>query len=92
MQMNHVVGQKRGRIVLYALSTCVWCRKTKQLLNHLGVEYKYVDVDLLGEEERKEVTAIVRELNPRCSYPTLTVGDVCIVGYDEEKIQEALGR
>jgi glutaredoxin len=91
MKMNHVAGKKRGHIQLYALSTCVWCRKTKELLDQLGVEYNYIHVDLLEGEERTKATDDVRKLNPRCSFPTLAIDDQCIVGFDEEKIMEAVG-
>jgi len=43
MDVNHVQGKNVGHIMLYALSTCPWCRKTKQLLSDLGVDYYYVD-------------------------------------------------
>ena len=90
MKMNHVAGKKRGHIILYALSTCVWCRKTKGLLDQLGVEYNYIDVDLLEGEERTKATEDVKKLNPRCSFPTLAIDDQCIVGFDEQKIMEAV--
>lgn len=90
MKMNHVAGKKRGRILLYALSTCVWCQKTKGLLDQLGVEYNYIDVDLLEGEERTKATEDVKKLNPRCSFPTLAIDDQCIVGFDEQKIMEAV--
>jgi glutaredoxin-like protein NrdH len=90
MKMNHVAGKKRGHILLYALSTCVWCRKTKGLLDQLGVEYNYIDVDLLEGEERTKATEDVKNLNPRCSFPTLAIDDQCIVGFDEQKIMEAV--
>jgi glutaredoxin-related protein len=38
---------KRRNIKLYALSTCIWCRKTKEFLDKSGVEYEYVYVDEL---------------------------------------------
>lgn len=88
MKMNHVSGNSKGRIILYALSTCVWCRKTKQLLDQLGVEYHYVDVDLLDGEEKTKATEEVKNLNPRCSFPTLAINEDCIVGFDEQKIRE----
>ena len=90
MKMNHVAGKKRGHIILYALSTCVWCRKTKELLDQLGVEYNYIHVDLLEGEERTKATEDVKKLNPRCSFPTLAIDDQCIVGFDEQKIMEAV--
>ncbi len=90
MTATHVPGKNRGKILLYALSTCVWCRKTKQLLDQLGVEYDFVEVDLLQGEERSKATDEVKKLNPRCSFPTLSINDQCIVGYDEQKVKEAL--
>ncbi len=91
MKINHVSGEKKGQIVLYALSTCVWCRKTKELLDQMGVEYSFIDVDLLPGEEKTKATEEVKTLNPRCSFPTLAIDDQCVVGYDEQKIKEALG-
>lgn len=32
MSVKHVPGEDRGKIALYALSTCGWCAKTKELL------------------------------------------------------------
>jgi glutaredoxin-like protein NrdH len=90
MKLNHVAGKNRGSIILYALSTCLWCRKTKQLLDQLGVVYNYIDVDLLEGEEKAKATEDVKNLNPRCSFPTLAVDGQCIVGFDEQKIKEAI--
>jgi glutaredoxin len=30
-------GTDKGRIVLYSLSTCMWCRMAKNLLHDLGI-------------------------------------------------------
>lgn len=90
--IQHVDGQKRGDIQLFALSTCGWCRKTKSLLNDIGVEYSYVDVDLLKENDRKEALAEVKVHNPQGSFPTMVIdGDHCIIGFKEEEIREAMG-
>ncbi len=90
MKKTRVNGTDKGEIILYALSTCVWCRKTKDLLEQLGVQYDFIDVDLLEGEERSRATENVRILNPRCSFPTLAINGQCIVGFQEEKIKEAV--
>ena len=90
MKMNTVPGENKGEIILYTLSTCIWCRKTKELLEKLGVKYQYIDVDLLQGEEKEKVKAEVMKLNPRCSFPTLAINNQCIIGFDEQKIEEAL--
>lgn len=88
--MNHVEGKKKGRIILFALSTCVWCGKTKKLLDELGLDYYYVDVDLLEGESREEALKEMERWNPKRSFPTLVINDRCIVGFDEQGIKEAL--
>lgn len=89
--LRHVAGKESGRIVLYALSTCVWCRMTKRLLESLGVAYSYVDVDLLDSETAAAVGREISRWNPRQSYPTLVIDErECVLGYDEQKIRQAV--
>ncbi len=78
-------------VYIYALSTCGHCKSTKRLLNECNVPYDFVDVDLLEGEERKAVIEDVKQLNPKCSFPTIKIGDQVIVGYKEKEIKEALG-
>ncbi len=93
MKIEHVDGENRGKILLYALSTCGWCRKTKEFLSKLGVEYSYIYVDLVDDSEKDKVIEDVRKCNPRNSYPTIVVNDKeCIVGYNEDEIREVLGK
>jgi len=91
MDVEHVPGKNMGHLMLYALSTCPWCKKTKGLLNDLGVEYSYVDVDLLKPEEKSRATETIKKWNPACSFPTLVLDDKkCIVGFKEAEIRNAL--
>ena len=93
MALQHVVGKNKGRIVLYALSTCPWCKKTKKLLEDIGVEYYFGDVDLMTDAERKEAMRIVQKWNPGSSFPTMIIDDSkCIIGFQENKIREELGK
>jgi glutaredoxin-like protein NrdH len=78
-------------VKMYTLSTCSHCKATKKLLNDCAVKYEFTDVDLLSGEEKAAVIADVRKLNPRCSFPTIIIGDKVIVGFDEAAIKEALG-
>ena len=91
-KIKHVDGDNKGKIMLYALSTCGWCKKTKELLDDLGVAYSFVYVDLLEGNEKENTVDEVKKWNPRCSFPTLVINDrECIVGFKEEQIKEALG-
>jgi glutaredoxin len=92
MRIEHVKGKNKGKILLYALSTCGWCKKTKDFLSKSGVEYSYIFVDEVNEKEKDKVMDDVRRWNPRCSFPTMVINDKkCIVGYKEDEIKEALG-
>jgi len=81
----------KDKTILYALSTCSHCKSTKKLLSECNVEYDYIEVDDLEGEERKAILADIRELNPRCSFPTIKINETVIVGYKEKEIKEALG-
>lgn len=93
MNLQHVKGINRGRIVLYALSTCVWCKKTKHLLDELGLEYYYVDVDLEDEQRQEGIREEIVRWNPSCSFPTIVINDEgCIPGYEPDRIRKLAGR
>lgn len=81
----------RTPVKLYTLSTCSHCKSTKKLLNDCQVEYEVTDVDLLDGGEQQKVINDVKKINPRCSFPTIVIGNKTIVGYKEDEIKEALG-
>ncbi len=78
-------------VTMYTLSTCSHCKATKKFLSDCGVKYEFTDVDLLDGEERKAILEDVRKFNPRCSFPTIVIGETVIIGYKEDQIKEALG-
>ncbi|MBI5524698.1 MAG: glutaredoxin family protein [Deltaproteobacteria bacterium] len=85
-------GTKNDKKVrVFTLSTCIWCRKAKDLLDELGVEYECCEVDLLSGNERDKAREELKKLNPRASYPTVVIGEDVVVGFDDIKIRKALG-
>lgn len=91
LTFEHVKGKNKGDIKLYALSTCVWCGKTKDLLNELGIEFKFIYVDLLQGDTKQYAIDEVKRYNKNCSFPTLVINnDKTIVGFKEAEIKEAL--
>jgi len=80
-----------SRIKLFTLSTCIWCKKTKALLKEMDIEYDYVDVDMLNGTEKEKALEELKRFNPQCSFPSLVLNSaVCIVGFKETEIREAL--
>ena len=92
--MQYVIrdGRNKGDITLYALSTCVWCRKTKKLLVDMGVQHKYIDVDRLSKAEQEKVRQELDGIDPDWRFPCLVMngGRTCICGFKEQEIKEAL--
>ncbi|MCP3954535.1 MAG: glutaredoxin family protein [Desulfobacterales bacterium] len=78
-------------VKIFSLSTCSHCKSTKKFLSDCTVKYDFVDVDLLGGDERKAILEDLKKFNPKCSFPTVIIGETVIVGYKEDKIKEALG-
>jgi glutaredoxin len=74
VEKTHVNGKSSGEIMLYALSTCGWCKKAKEILNKLGVAYDYINVDQLSEAESLEIEEKeVKKWNLAATYPTLVI-------------------
>ena len=92
MQFSKVSGQKKQhKVILYALSTCAWCRMTKQFLKDHDIEYEYIDVDLCEEEEKQKIREHIQSKGGPLSYPTIIVDDnVLITGFRTDKLREAL--
>jgi len=78
-------------IKVFSLSTCSHCKSTKKLLSDCTVKYEFIDVDMLEGDERKAILEDVKKFNPKCSFPTIIIGEKVIIGFKEDKIKEALG-
>ena len=79
------------RVMFYGLSTCVWCKRTRKLLEDQDVAFEFVYVDLLEGEEKEAAKAEMFEYNPKASFPTIVIdGERCIVGYKPDEIKKAL--
>lgn len=93
MQFSKVKGDKnQHKVVVYALSTCVWCKMTKQYLKDNGVEYEYIDVDLLNEGDKQKIRQEIQDKGGSLSYPTTIIDDkVVVTGFRKDLLKEALG-
>jgi len=82
---------KKGDVKLFALSTCVWCRKTRNLLDENQVEYEYVYIDQLLDSERETTLNEMHKLASDEAFPTIYINGEVVVGFKEEEIKKALG-
>jgi glutaredoxin len=93
MQYQKVPGKNtQHKVTVYALSTCVWCKLTKQFLNESGVAYEFVDVDLLNEDDKDKAHQAITSKGGMLTYPTTIIDDkILITGYRKEQLKEVLG-
>jgi len=93
MKVEKVPGNnKKNKVFLYALSTCAWCKMTKQFLKDNEIEYEYVDVDKCDDEDLDKIKKDVLSKGGSLSYPITIVNDKTLInGFRKDKIKETLG-
>ncbi len=93
MKCELVPGKKKNhQVKIYTLSTCGWCKKTKELLRSLDIEYEYIDVDKLQGSDLEQARTEVKKVNPSGSYPTVIIdnGKKIIIGFKDDEIRKVL--
>jgi glutaredoxin-like protein NrdH len=85
------IMKRKKDIMLYTLSTCIWCKRMKRFLNELGIEYRYIDVDLLSRNEAREVQDTIDSLPANGGFPIMVIDNKEVIcGFDEDRIRNAL--
>ena len=92
MPLSKIQGKKTDhKVIVYALSTCVWCKMTKQFLKDNNIEYEYIDVDLCEKEDKQKIREQIQSKGGSLSYPTTIVDDSAVItGFRKDKLKEAL--
>ena len=72
-------------IKVYSVEWCGPCQKVKKYLDTKGVPYEVVTV-----ADAQADRAIVLEVSGQRTVPVTTIGDAVIIGFDKQKIDEAL--
>jgi glutaredoxin-like protein NrdH len=76
------------KIKIYALSTCIWCKKTIEYFKKKGIPFEHIYVDLLDEDQDKQVAQELAKLNPDGGFPTVLIGDRVIIGYNTAEFEK----
>jgi len=79
------------KVVMYTLSTCPWCRKTKQFFTDKKIPFDFIDYDLADEKEQERIKSEMSEYGGSIAFPFVIIGEEAIVGYNPEKYAELLG-
>ena len=78
------------KVSMYALSTCPWCRKTKQFFTERNIPFSNTDYDLADEATQARIS---QELDAAgaTGFPFVRIGDETVMGYQPERYSRALG-
>jgi len=79
------------KVMLYALSTCPWCRKAKKFFTDNNVEFDFMDYDTATEEERERIREEVKKSASELSFPWVRIGSEVVSGYNPEEYLDLLG-
>ncbi len=90
MEFNHIEGKKKEHdIKMYALSTCEWCKKTREFFKENDVDYSFIYVDELEGNEKSKAFEAIKKWNPMMFFPVIVVDDDhSINGYEEDQLKE----
>lgn len=93
MRYIKVPGKYKGhKVLIYAISTCIWCKRAKKFLRDQDIEYKYVDIDQCNVEDRSKIKNDILARGGQLVYPTIIIDDkILINNFRIDKIRDALG-
>jgi len=77
-------------VVLYTLSTCPWCRKTKQWFADNQVPFELVEVDQLHGDEQDAAAEKAYQLSGGRRYPVVAINGEVVSGYNPGRYLELL--
>lgn len=92
MKTTKVEGTNtKNKVFLYTLSTCGWCKKTKELLKDKSVSYEYIDLDTCSKEDQKAAVEDIKSKKIPVAFPVIIINEEKIIqGFKKDEILEAL--
>jgi len=78
------------KVSMYTLSTCPWCRKTKQFFAERQIPFDYIDYDLADEPTQKRILDELDEAGAS-GFPFVKIGNHIVEGYRPDRYAELLG-
>jgi len=89
-----VAGTKKGPdIIVYALSTCGFCKRAMTFLQNNGLSYRYIHVDTIPIDTKNDIKRELKEqYKVDVAFPFATVnGTKYLVGFIEADWKLTLG-
>ncbi len=74
------------KVIIYSTPTCPYCIRAKQFLKENNIDY--LDFDVSGDQQKAEEMI---QKSGQMGVPVLDIDGEIIIGFDKEKITQALG-
>ena len=78
------------KVFMYTLSTCPWCKKTKQWFKDHDVHFEYIDFDLLDNEARRPHRDRIQKDGLKLSFPIVYIDEEHVQGYNPDMYEKLL--
>jgi glutaredoxin-like protein NrdH len=92
--MNTIIVEgknKENQVLLYTLTTCKRCKKTKEYLVEHDIAFEFIDVDVISAEARNEIFDILVGMKIPVGFPVSIIDDTKIIsGYHPDELKDAL--
>ena len=79
-----------AKILMYTLSTCPFCRKTKKYFRDRNIPFDFVDYDQAGEKEQERIAAEMMKHTDHIAFPFVKIEDTVVMGYNPERYEQLL--
>ena len=73
-------------VKIYSTPTCPWCIRTKQFLKENNIDFQNMDVS-----SDKQAADEMMKKTGQMGVPVIDIEGEIIVGFDKERIKQALG-
>ena len=81
-----MLGKKKS-VVIYSTPTCPVCKKAKEYFSQKGIAYEEIDVST----DKKAAADMVKK-SGQMGVPVIFIGDTMLVGYNQLKLDVAMGK
>jgi glutaredoxin len=79
------------KVIGYTLSYCPWCKKTKKFFQERGIEFEFVDYDLLDEKEQSRIEEeMLKHTKGGISFPYVVIDGTVVIGWNPGRYEELL--
>ena len=81
-----MLGKKKS-VVIYSTPACPVCKKAKEYFSQKGIPYEEIDVST----DKKAAADMVKK-SGQMGVPVIFIGDTMLVGYNQLKLDVAMGK